>query len=166
MILPTRWRKKPPMRPDPEDMPVALGDVLHITKIQFGKYLQEQWEHDHANHMFRIKPKLQYWYSCLQRNREREVLLSRLRCGHTRATHSHLFARTGPPVCASCNVRLSVEHILISCAELAQGRQLIASYLAANHLDNCLTTLLGDNDPTLTDLVLDFVLKSPFADKM
>ena len=158
--------KEAAMLPDPEELPVALGDILHLTKIQFSKYLQEQWNNVHANHMFVIKPVLKPWSSCLQRSREREVLLSRMRCGHTRFTHSHLFDRIGPPICSSCDVRVSVEHILTSCTELIQGRQQLTAYLAAHQLQNSLSTLLGDADPMLLDLVLDFILKSPFAGKL
>ena len=64
--------KEAAMLPDPEELPVALGDILHLTKIQFSKYLQEQWNNVHANHMFVIKPVLKPWSSCLQRSRERE----------------------------------------------------------------------------------------------
>ena len=56
--------------------------------------------------------------------------------------------------------------VLISCTELIQGQQQLTAYLAAHQLQNSLATLLGDADPMLLDLVLDFILKSPFAGKL
>ena len=152
--------------PTPLNEALALGDALHLTKIKFAHYLQCQWEQNNASHMYRIKPRLQPWATCSQNSREREVVLARLRCGHTRITHSHLFDRTIPPVCESCNVRLTVEHILISCPALANARRSITDYLEKQRLENHLRSLLGDNDPGLIDLVLDFILKSPFSGKL
>ena len=151
--------------PDTTEEPLALSDALHLLNVHYAAYLQHRWEETHASHMFRIKPKLSMWDSCYQSCREREVLLTRLRCGHTRLTHSHLFSRSDPPSCGSCNTRLTVEHILISCSALARSRQRIKNYLAPRHLSLSLPTLLG-NDPGLTDLVLDFVLESPFSGEL
>ena len=152
--------------PTPLNEALALGDALHLTKIKFAHYLQCQWEQNNASHMYRIKSRLQPWATCSQDSREREVVLARLRCGHTRITHSHLFDRTIPPVCESCNVRLTVEHILISCPALANARRSITDYLEKQRLENHLSSLIGDNDPGLIDLVLDFILKSPFSGKL
>ena len=43
--------------------------------------------------------------------------LPRLRIGHTYLTQRHLLVVDSPPVCVSCQERLSVEHILIYRAE-------------------------------------------------
>ena len=52
------------------------------------------------------------------RYRRREhLVLCRLRLGHTYMTHRYLLAGDDPPVCISCQENLTVEHILIDCAE-------------------------------------------------
>ena len=56
--------------------------------------------------------------SLSNRDRRREqLLLCRLRLGHTYTTHRYLLAGEDPPVCISCQENLTVEHILIHCAE-------------------------------------------------
>lgn len=152
--------------PAPIVEPLALSDVLHLLNVRYAEYLQRRWEETHANHMYRIKPKLGMWVTCSQQCREREVILTRLRCGHTRLTHCHLFNRSEPPNCESCNMRISVEHILIGCDALTGSRQRITNYLAVHQLTLSLPTLLGNDDPVLTDLVLDFVLQSPYAGEL
>ena len=152
--------------PVPVEEQLALSDVFHLLNDRYAVYLQHRWEESHATHMYRIKPKLSVWDTCFQHSREREVLLTRLRCGHTRLTHSHLFSRSEPPNCESCNVRLSVEHILISCRSLARDRRHITNYVSTHHLTLSLQTLLGNRNPELTDLVLDFVLQSRFAGEL
>ena len=88
------------------------------------------------------------------------MLLARLRCGHMRITLAtssivlgHLYA---PRVmCASQS-----EHILISCPALNQARRCLTTYVRSHNLALNLRSVLGDGDPTLTDLVLDFVSKT------
>nr|CAH7746959.1 unnamed protein product [Callosobruchus chinensis] len=41
-----------------------------------------------------------------------QVLLCRLRIGHTNVTHAHLLNRNPTPRCLRCNEVLTVEHIL------------------------------------------------------
>ena len=56
--------------------------------------------------------------SLSNRDRRREQLvLWRLRLGHTYITHRYLLAGDDPPVCISCQENLTVEHTLIHCAE-------------------------------------------------
>ena len=56
--------------------------------------------------------------SLSNRDRRREQLvLCRLRLGHTYITHMYLLAGEDPPLCISCQENLTVEHILIHCAE-------------------------------------------------
>ena len=155
--------KEAAMRPDPVVEPMAQGDAIHMIKIKFAEYLQRKWDQHHAAHMYAIKRELRTWVTCNQPDRIREVTLARLRCGHTRLTHGHLFDRTDPPICHTCDTRISVEHILIACTALHHERRHITNYLALQHLKNDLPTLLGD-DTTLTNLVLDFVLTSPYSE--
>ena len=150
--------------PIPE--PVALGDILHLTKLRFSSYLQDQWDQNHAEHLYRIKPKLGFWESSNQQSRKKETTLSRLRMGHTRLTHYHLFHRADPPSCETCNVRLSVEHILIRCPALRIERNQIINYLRIHDRTLDLATLLGNPGSNLTDMVLDFVLNSPFSGRI
>lgn len=59
---------------------------------------------------FSVKATVDRWESSNQRTRSREVMLTRMRIGHSRATHSYLFTGTDPPNCL-CDKRLTVYHI-------------------------------------------------------
>lgn len=78
--------------------------------------------------------------------RRDEVVLTRLRLGHTRLTHSHLFTHDPPPDCPTCHCPLTVSHILLSCPRYTTER-------AAIPLPHTLTNLLTSNpNPTLSFL--------------
>ena len=63
--------------------------------------------------------------------RHQEVVLARLRVGHTLLTHGHLMAHSDPPRCLSCHARFSVLYILVDCPMFASFRRplLPPSYL-------------------------------------
>ena len=64
-----------------------------------------------------MHPEVGLWpYSSQKRQRD-EPILCRLGIGHTYRTYRHVFVGVPPPVCVTCQERLSVEHILIHCAE-------------------------------------------------
>nr|CAH7748084.1 unnamed protein product [Callosobruchus chinensis] len=48
-------------------------------------------------------------------SRKEQVLLCRLRIGHTNLTHFHLFNRDPIPRCPRSNEVLTMEHVLICC---------------------------------------------------
>ncbi|KAI5742864.1 hypothetical protein M8J77_012058 [Diaphorina citri] len=77
---------------------------------------QNQWNHiPNTNKLKAIKPTIEHWATSNQNKRLQEVILTRMRIGHTRITHNHLFTKTDPPFC-QCGAALSVRHIL-SCQQ-------------------------------------------------
>lgn len=70
-----------------------------------------------ASYIHAVKPTY-YTQLPLPSNRKEQVVLSRLRIGHTRLTHQHLFEgrNTAPPECIMCNLPMTVNHILFECA--------------------------------------------------
>jgi len=51
------------------------------------------------------------------------VLLNRLRIGHSRLNHSYLLSGDDPPTCQSCEIPLTVKHILVECRNLHDIRE-------------------------------------------
>lgn len=47
--------------------------------------------------------------------RWQQVLLTRLRIGHCRFTHSFLMTQSDPPLCSVCLTQITVKHVLIEC---------------------------------------------------
>ena len=63
-------------------------------------------------------PTLGVWQSGFRNSRKEEVVLSRLRIGHTYFTHSYILRQEDPPECTACQEIYSVRHVLIDCIDL------------------------------------------------
>ncbi|XP_015363709.1 PREDICTED: uncharacterized protein LOC107161712, partial [Diuraphis noxia] len=55
-------------------------------------------------------------------NRKEEVLLTRLRIGHTRFTHGYLMSKEEQPRCTTCGVHLTIKHIIVECRQTEDAR--------------------------------------------
>ena len=93
--------------------------------------------------LWKIKPDLSPW-NPLGLMRKQEVIVNRLRVGHTFATHNYLMNTTHhrtPPICPFCsNQTLTIEHVFTICDALAQSR--MTHFGAASNLE--LKDLLGN----------------------
>lgn len=69
-----------------------------------------------------FKP-LQEWKWCYHQERFIEVILCRLRIGHTHLTHNFLLRGEQQVECEQCKEPLSVNHILITCPAFEKERQ-------------------------------------------
>ena len=65
----------------------------HINRFIFSKW-QERWSSCRDNKLIEIKPTLSEWPLGFRKSRKEEVVLSRLRIGHT-----HILCREDPPEC-------------------------------------------------------------------
>ena len=112
----------------------ALGKEIRVVKLPYkdvrqyiGKYVtglwQMDWDQEVNNKLHSIKPKLGDLTSAYRSVRRDEVLLCRLRIGHTRLTHSFLFNDEDPPECDTCQCITTVKHILLDCTKYTAFRQ-------------------------------------------
>nr|XP_042896049.1 uncharacterized protein LOC122268979 [Parasteatoda tepidariorum] len=95
------------------NLSIPFSDV----KIHIKKYIkslwQQQWDNQVNNKLHAHKSNLEPFP--VLRLRSADVKLTRLRIGHTRLTHLHLLFGEPPPQCNTCDVLLSIHHILITC---------------------------------------------------
>ena len=54
--------------------------------------------------------------------RAEEVVITRLRIGHTKATKSHILSRGSPTTCHHCGQTLTIDHMLLECTVLQERR--------------------------------------------
>ncbi|KAL1453802.1 hypothetical protein WDU94_010115, partial [Cyamophila willieti] len=94
------------------------------------------------------------WSTSFRPSRYEEVVLTRLRFGHTRVTHSHLFKGLPPPVCQSDYEFVTIEHILMKCPKLRFRPP-------SNFLLSSVPEIL-ENDPDSVADVLMFQKKNNF----
>ena len=79
---------------------------------------QERWSSCSDNKLCKIKPTLGEWPPGFRNSRREEVVLSRLRIGHTYFSHSYILRKEDPPECTACQEIYSLRHVLIDCIDL------------------------------------------------
>ena len=89
----------------------------HINHFISNKW-QERWSSCPDNKLFKIKPTLGEWPPGFRNSRKEEVVLSRLRIGHTYFSHSYILRQEDPPECTACQEIYSVRHVLIDLIDL------------------------------------------------
>ena len=83
---------------------------------------QTSWNNSIGNKLLEIKPTIGEHQSVVRNVRKEEVVLARLRLGHTRVTHSYLLQGEEQPHCVGCDAPFTVRHILLECGDFAQVR--------------------------------------------
>ena len=123
-----------------EEADKAAKDALSLEVLSFkvpftdfkpliNNFIKNVWQQswsdpaNHNNKLFTIKPSLGEWLPGLRTNRREEIILARLRIGHSHITHYYLLKREEEPQCIPCNAPLTINHILVECVDLAPTRQ-------------------------------------------
>ena len=78
---------------------------------------QKSWDTATFNKLHAIKPVVGNNSSAIQNVRREDIVITRLRIGHTRFTHSYILNREEQPFCIACNQHITVKHILTDCID-------------------------------------------------
>ena len=114
----------------------ALSQEILPFKVPFSdfnplihNFIRNVWQQslsdpaNQNNKLFVTKPSLGEWFPGLRTNRREEIILARLRIGHTYVTHSYLLKGEEEPKCIPCNEPLTMKHVLLDCVDHAPARQ-------------------------------------------
>ena len=105
--------------------PTSFKIPFSNFKPSINKYILEEWQTSWnnciGNKLLDIKPTIGEYRSVV-RNIRKEVVLDRLRLGHTRVTHSVLLQGEEKPQCVGCDTPFTVRHFLLECGDFAQVR--------------------------------------------
>ena len=93
-----------------------------ISKFLHKKW-QQRWDMNIHNKLFQIQPTLGEWRPPFRKSRREQVVISRLRIGHTRLTHSFILKQEPQPQCLTCQTTCKITHILIECRAFAVIRK-------------------------------------------
>lgn len=120
--------------------PIPLSDLKTISKCFISKSFQQHWNQvPDTNKLKPIKNSIDPWKTSHQQTRKDEVVLFRLRTGHSSLTHGYLLNKLPQPICETCTIPISIRHITIHCPKFQTQRNL--------HIPNeTLESLLSDND--------------------
>ncbi|GBN12298.1 hypothetical protein AVEN_199467-1 [Araneus ventricosus] len=125
--------------------------VSHLLSVW-----QQKWNLLTRNKLYPVKPSVGLWPAFLRR--ELDVKLTRLRIGHTRFTHRHLFLGQRAPRCPTCHTDFTVNHILVECPSFKCHREyhfnsssvtlqdlvdLIPRYIKERQLQNAVNRLVA-----------------------
>ena len=92
-------------------------------------FIHSKWQNiwndeiDKNKKLREIQPSLNNIIPVSRKSRREELILNRLRIGHTYFTHSFIRKREPPPECISCDCVFSVKHIMLECAEYSEFRR-------------------------------------------
>ena len=143
--------------PPQDQVRCPAKDYLNHLHTLFQSTLQSLWDLNPHFHLHQIKPKIGHWPSANRNTKLHEIVLARLRLGHTSLTHYHIIEHAPPPVCHRCGCRYTIDHFLIRCPTYDSERQPMIRYADANRLPFTLSVLLGDSHPDMLDLLFDFL---------
>ena len=128
------------------DLPVPYSDLYPCVSVHIARRWQQSWDTETNNKLHSIEPKLKLPkpYNLPRRD---ELLIHRLRIGHTHLTHAYLLKRENPPECVQCQVPLTVEHILLDCVDF--------NFIRQKHFS--VTTLTDLFNKTQPRTIIDFI---------
>ena len=165
-VLADYWAKKAHLKE--RTTPVKMSYREHIPRVKecISKRFAKEWEEYRPTQLKHIKPLTDHWKSCHRKNRTEEVILCRLRLGHTVLTHSYIIDHTLPPICDTCDDDLDVSHLLLHCRRFSTKRQSLRTICRMARVPMCLNTLLGDKDITIIDALFLFLQQCNLIDKL
>ena len=106
--------------------PTSFKIPFSNFKPSINKYileeLQTSWNNSIGNKLFDTKPTIGEYQSVVRNIRKDEVVLARLRLGHTRVTHSYLLQGEEQPQYVGCDAPFTERHFLLECGDFAQVR--------------------------------------------
>jgi ribonuclease HI len=125
---------------------LTCNDLKIFFKSIFKNKFQGTWDSEMNNKLKEIKPTVAPWDSSIRSTRREEVVLTRLRIGHTLFTHAYLFSLDKiPPRCDACNEALTVRHVLIECSKYRGVRRRLS-------LEQSIAKALGDDQKQIDRL--------------
>ena len=121
---------------------LPYSDLRSQIKPHIRKRWQIAWNEETRNKLKEIQPDIGMWKHSSRKSRREEIILARLRIGHTHFTHSFIRRGEPPPECISCDCDYTVKHILFDCAEYSHFRN---SYLNENDIKSLFEKTSPDN---------------------
>ena len=102
---------------------VHYTDMKPLVNSYIQKLVQTKWDVAvHGRDLYLVKPTLGPPKKFQHLTRAEEVVITRLRIGHTKATKSHILSRGPPTGCHHCGQTLTIDHMLLECALLQECR--------------------------------------------
>ena len=102
---------------------------------------QAKWDVCDNNKIHEINETFLSSLKLYSNNRKEDIILTRLRIGHTRLTHKHYLTGDDRAECIPCDCSLKIKHILIECVDTADIRE---QYFNCPDLKTLFNSVAGD----------------------
>ena len=106
--------------------PTSFKIPFSNFKPSINKYILEEWQtswnNSNGNKLLDIKPTIGEHQSVV-RNIRKEVVLARLRLGHTRVTHSYLLLGEEQPQCVGSDAPFTVRHFVFGAWQFCTSKK-------------------------------------------
>lgn len=126
------------------EVPISRADATVWWTNLIEQHWQNKWNTLPLTNLKAIKQSTAPWTDPPDQNDQR--VITRLRIGHTRLTHTHRLKKETPLICSFCGVELTVHHILIDCYGYSVERQ---KFDIGNHID----VVLSNNQKEIEKLL-------------
>ena len=94
---------------------VHYADLKPLVNSYIKQEVQTKWDVSiHGRDLYLMKPTLGPPKKFQHLTRAEEVVITRLRIGHAKATKSHILSRGPPTTCQHCGQTLTLEHMLLT----------------------------------------------------
>ena len=102
---------------------VHYADLKPLVNSYIHQEVQTKWDVSiHGRDLYLVKPALGPPKKFQHLTRTEEVVITRLRIGHTKAIKSHILSRGPTTTCQHCGQTLTMERMLLECTVLQQIR--------------------------------------------
>ena len=150
------------MRP-PEYIPVFYRDWYPLLLAKINNQWNQRWS-DKRQKLYTIKERAGPWQITPWINRRQEVVINRLRCGHTKFTHEYLMendVRDAPPICVFCNNAILIERYLFVASQVLKAirQRVLTRYVGMNDSVDVATIFGGNIDVASVFKFLDITYR-------
>ena len=127
---------------NPENNRITASDCKPVINNMIRSRWSNRWQEQTNNKLYQIQNHLGLWPKAFQARRRDETVLSRIRSGHTKLTHSFLLRGEDPPICIPCDCNLTISHILLDCLDFRDIREHFYSCKTMKDLFNIIHHLI------------------------
>ena len=121
---------------------VHYTDMKPLVNSFIQKLVQTKWDVAvHGRDLYLVKPTLGPPKKFQHLTRAEEVVITRLRIGHTK---SHILSRGPPTGCHHCGQALTIDHMLLECALLQECRDVDSNALFETISETCIVEFLRE----------------------
>ena len=159
------WARKAHDKPNVTRVTVGPREYVPKVKELARNLFAKLWQEYRITQLKLIKPNVGIWSSCMRENRKEEVVLCRLRIGHTVLTHSYVIDRAPAPQCDVCCCLQDVRHVLIDCRRYHAERLELISTCRTLGINPTIEKLLG-NDYRIIDALFSYLRRCNLLDKL